>query len=111
MQAMIGTCDNCAHWTDTKQMNGKTRGWGRCVSGKHVSTGWTTHGDESSLIHHADGCECSRSVVQTGPKYGCIHFRPTQSMSLGELASRSASGSCWRFAWQRTDNAEHDTLR
>jgi hypothetical protein len=83
MNAVVGTCDQCAHWRDAKRLDGTTRGWGRCASGKHVETGWTTHGDESSLIHHAEGCDCARSVVQTGPKYGCIHFRSNASVRGG----------------------------
>lgn len=75
MKHSIGTCDQCAYWTDFEQLDGTSRGRGRCLSGKHVASGWVTDGDESSLIHHAEGCDCSRSVVQTGPKYGCIHFR------------------------------------
>lgn len=83
-ESQVGTCDQCRFWnerlfwTGTGQtLSGEPTGWGECGSGKHVETGWTVHGDESSLTHHVEaGCDCARSVVETGPKYGCIHFSP-----------------------------------
>jgi hypothetical protein len=74
------TCDICRHWTG--RPNGITvyRDWGVCRSGKHIATSWASAEDETALIHHVEGgCDCATSVIQTGPKYGCIHFCGMQS--------------------------------
>ena len=73
----MNTCDTCDHWARHTSLPGESLcPWNECRSGKHVATGWTTHGNERCLIHHVEGgCDCARSVVQTGPKYGCIHWK------------------------------------
>ena len=64
------TCDKCKHWSKSEYGN-----YGECKSSKFIDTSkMMSNPNEIDSLFYFDS-EFYRATFETGPKFGCIHFK------------------------------------